>query len=83
MSFSSEVKEELSKINIYNKKNLVEAEVLGYMLSGNCSKDDEYIEIITENEFNIERIYKLLFNLNINYEPTSKRKVLEARIKKS
>ena len=83
MSFSSEVKEELSKINIYNKKNLVEAEVLGYMLSGNCSKDDEYIEIITENEFNIERIYKLLFNLNINYEPTSKRKVLVARIKKS
>lgn len=83
MSFSSDVKEELSKINIYNKKNLVEAEVLGYILSGNCSKDDNYVEVITENEFNIERLYKLLFNLNINYEPDSKRKVLVAKIRKS
>jgi len=42
---------------------------------------DNYIEIITENEFNIERLYKLLFNLNLEYEPDTKRKVFIARIK--
>lgn len=82
MSFSSNVKEELSKINIYNKKNLVEAELLGYMLSGNTSRDEEYVTFITENEFNIERLYKLLFNLNIDYEPETKRKVFVAKIKR-
>ena len=40
MSFSSEVKEELSKINIYKKTNIMEAEVLGYILSGNCETYD-------------------------------------------
>lgn len=82
MSFSSNVKEELSKINIYNKKNIVEAELLGYMLSGNTSRDEEYVTFITENEFNIERLYKLLFNLNIDYEPETKRKVFVAKIKR-
>ena len=83
MSFSSDVKEELSKINIYNKKNIVEAEVLGYMLSGNSTHDEEYVTFITENEFNIERLYKLLFNLKIDYEPETRRKVFVAKIKKS
>lgn len=83
MSFSSEVKEELSKINIYNKENLVEAELIGYMLSVNTKKSGDCVEFITENEFNIERIYKLLFNLKIDYEPDSKRKVLVAKIKES
>ena len=66
MSFSSEVKEELSKINIYKKTNIMEAEVLGYILSGNCETYDNYIEIITENEFNIERLYKLLLHFHLN-----------------
>ena len=30
---------------------------------------------LLENEFNIERLYKLLFNLNLEYEPDTKRKV--------
>lgn len=81
MSFSSDIKVELSKINIYKKTNIMEAEVLGYILSGNCEIYDDYIEIITENEFNIERLYKLLFNLNLEYEPDTKRKVFIARIK--
>ena len=81
MSFSSDVKEELSKINTYNKKNLVEAEILGYLLSINAKKSGEYVEFITENEFNIERLYKLLFNLKIDYEPDTRRKVLVAKIK--
>lgn len=82
MSFSSEVKEELNMLNTFNKKNLIEAEILGYMLSANSSEIDDKIEFITENEFNIERIYKLLFKLNIEYEPEAKGKVLVAKIKK-
>lgn len=86
MSFSSDVKEELSNLNIYNKKDLVEAETLGYVICGNSSVNNisgkEYVEIITENEFNIERLYKLLFALKIDYEPDAKRKVFMARILK-
>lgn len=82
MSFSSNVKEELGKINIYNKKEIVEAEILGYMLSGNTTVEDDYIYFITENEFNIERLYKLLFNLKIDYEPETRRKVYVAKVKK-
>lgn len=83
MSFSSSVKEELSKMNIFHKINIVEAEVLGYMLSGNTTIEDDYVYFITENEFNIERLYKLLFNLKIDYEPEIKRKVFVSKIKKS
>lgn len=82
MSFSSNVKEELGKLNIYNKKEIVEAEILGYMLSGNTTVEDDYIYFITENEFNIERLYKLLFNLKIDYEPETRRKVYVAKVKK-
>ena len=83
MSFSSSVKEELSKMNIFHKINIVEAEVLGYMISGNTTIEDDYVYFITENEFNIERLYKLLFNLKIDYEPEIKRKVFVSKIKKS
>ena len=83
MSFSSSVKEELSKMNIFHKINIVEAEVLGYMLSGNTKIEDDNVYFITENEFNIERLYKLLFNLKIDYEPEIKRKVFVSKIKKS
>jgi len=86
MSFSSDVKEELSNLNIYGKKDLVESETLGYVLSGNssvCNIDGiEYVEIITENQFNIERLYKLLFTLKIDYDPEVKGKVYVARILK-
>ena len=69
MSFSAEVKEELSNINNYNKKDLLEAEFIGYLSSQNCIIENGYAKIFTENEFNIERIYKILFNLKIDYEP--------------
>ena len=82
MSFSSNVKEESAKINIYNKKEILEAEILGYMLSGNTTVEDDYIYFITENEFNIERLFKLLFNLKIDYEPETRRKVYVAKVKK-
>lgn len=83
MSFSSDVKKELSNINTYSNKDITEAELLGYVLSANCREFDDYIELITENEFNIERLYKLLFKLNIEYEPATNKKVFIARINKN
>ncbi len=83
MSFSSDVKKELSNINTYSNKDITEAELLGYVFSANCREFDDYIELITENEFNIERLYKLLFKLNIEYEPATNKKVFIARINKN
>ncbi len=69
MSYSSDIKEELSKINNFKNIALIEAEFLGYILTGNVNSDEDLVEFVTENEFNIERFYKILFNLNIDYEP--------------
>lgn len=82
MSFSSEVKQELSSINTYSKSNLIEAELIGYLMSANIKEENEKIEFITENEFNIERIYKILFKLKIEYEPETRRKTFVAKITK-
>lgn len=78
MSFSVDVKEELGDINIFNKENLVKAEILGYLLSSNFSDDTH--EFFTENEFNIERFYKLLFKVKIDYEPEIKGKTFVAKL---
>ena len=82
MSFSSEVKQELSSINTYSKSNLIEAELIGYLMSANIKEENEKIEFITENEFNIERIYKILFKLKIEYEPETRRKTFVSKINK-
>lgn len=82
MSFSSEVKEELSKLNIFGNSDLLKSELFGYLLSANSNYIADNVEIITENEFNIERIYKILFKLEIEYEPEIKGKVYKANIKK-
>ena len=81
MSFSSEIKQELSKLNTFSKNEILEAELIGYCNSFNSTKFEENIEFITENEFNIERIYKILFKLKIDYEPETKRKVYIAKFK--
>lgn len=65
MSFSSEVKEELSKINNLVNKELVQAELIGYLISNNTSITNEYIKFATESEYNINRFSKLLNNVNI------------------
>lgn len=83
MSFSSEIKEELSKIKNLNDKEILEAEFLGYILTGNISNSKKSLEFITENEFNIEKFYKILFNLNIEYEPSIRGKVFVATINKT
>ena len=63
MSFSSDIKEELSKIGKFNKELLM-AELIGYIFSGNTIEKKDSYEFITENEFNIEHLYKILFNLH-------------------
>lgn len=83
MSFSSNIKEELSKISNFKNKKSLEAELLGYILTENTSYFDDKIQIVTENEFNIERIYKILFNLEIEYEPEVKGKCYLAIIKRT
>ena len=83
MSFSLEVKEELSKINNFKNKEILVAEFLGYILTGNTSNGDTTLEFITENEFNIERFYKILFNLGIEYDPNIKGKTFFATIPKT
>lgn len=83
MSFSSDIKEELSKVNNLKNKSLLEAEFLGYILTGNTTNNENVLEFITENEFNIERFYKILFNLEIEYEPEVRGKVFVATIKKT
>ena len=80
MSFSSDIKEELSKVNNLKNKEILEAEFLGYILTGNTTNSDSVLEFITENEFNIERFYRILFNLEIEYEPNVRGKVFVATI---
>jgi hypothetical protein len=80
MSFSSEVKEELSKQINYKDKLVLQAEFLGYILTGNSNVNSDKIEYVTENEFNIEAFYKILFNLQIDYEPSQKGKCYMAII---
>lgn len=66
MSFSSRTKEDLSKINNLNKKNQVEYELIGYLISGNTSYARGKIRYSTENEYNINRFGKLLKNCEVN-----------------
>lgn len=65
MSFSASVKEELSKINIFSHTDIVEAEFYGYLLTIN--RLENKIKFLTENEYNINRLNKLLNKLKINY----------------
>lgn len=65
MSFSSDLKVELSKINNLKNKQEVYAEFLGYLVSANISIKGKTIKFSTENEYNINRFAKLLNNINI------------------
>lgn len=69
MSFSSNAKEELSKLNNLANKDQVQAELIGYLISNNTSIIDESIKFATESEYNINRFSKLLNNMDIlDYE---------------
>lgn len=68
MSFSSDLKEEISKINNLNKKDEVRYELIGYLISKNATIAKRNIRYATESEYNINRFSKLLRNLNIDNE---------------
>ncbi len=66
MSFSTDVKEELSKISNLANKKCVKLEFLGYCKSNNVSIVENVLRFSTESEYNINRFGKLLNNLNCN-----------------
>ena len=66
MSFSSDLKEELSKIGNLNKKDEVKYELIGYLISKNASVVKNNVRYATESEYNINRFSKLLRNLDID-----------------
>lgn len=66
MSFSSELKENLSKIQNLKNKKLVKFELIGYLISNNTTCDKKNIYYTTVNEYNINRFSKLLSNINIS-----------------
>lgn len=59
-SFSADVKKELSEINNLSKKELVKAELYGYILTNKSQS------FTTQSEYNINRYGKLLTNIGIN-----------------
>lgn len=66
MSFSANVKEELSKVNSFGNEEAVKAELYGYLLT--TKTDSKKIKFLTENEYNINRLNKLLNRLKIKYD---------------
>lgn len=69
MSFSSELKENLSKISNLSNKEIVKYELIGYLISNNTVYKNGKTTYKTENEYNINRFSKLLSNINItNYK---------------
>lgn len=65
MSFSAEVKKEISKIENLVNKEAVKYELIGYLISSNISEEKGKIKFSTENEYNINRFARLLSNLGI------------------
>ena len=88
MSFSTDVKEELSKISNLTNKTCVKLEFLGYAMSINLSIVNNILRFSTESEYNINRFAKLLNNLNVpdyrielqgkNYIITTKNKEIQS-----
>lgn len=66
MSFSASIKEELSKVNIFSNEEVVKAELYGYLITTDLNT--EKIKFLTENEYNINRLNKLLNRLKIKYD---------------
>lgn len=65
MSFSGEVKEELSKLNNLANKEEIKYEFLGYLVSDNVTEEKDHIKFSTENDYNIDRFAKIIRNVGI------------------
>lgn len=74
MSFSADIKKEMSNLNNLNNKEQVKAEISGYMLGSNYIEIDGKARLTTENEFNISRLNTLLENIKIEYNSIIKGK---------
>ncbi len=68
MSFSSDVKEELSKFNSFSNQKLIYSELYGYLLSCNTKVLRNKINFITTSEYNINRFGKILAKIGIEYK---------------
>lgn len=68
MSFSSDVKEEASKLNTFKDRNVIIYELIGYLITNNIAIVKNKIKYSTENEYNINRLNKLLKTLSIDYD---------------
>ena len=63
MSFSSDVKEEISKLSNLADKEIVKYELLGYLATDNITIEKSKLKFCTESEYSINRFSKLLNNL--------------------
>lgn len=66
MSFSTELKKEISELGNLSNKEAVRYELIGYLISSNISEEKNKIKFSTENEYNINRFSRLLSNMEIN-----------------
>ncbi len=84
MSFSLEVKQELSKINSLADKSNVKCELLGYLLTSNISIQKNKIKFSTESQYNINRFGKLLNNLGfVDYDIKIQRNMYSVIVNKN
>ena len=84
MSFSKDVKEELSKTSNLANKNIVKAELIGYLITNNVVAKRNTIKYSTESEYNINRFAKLLNNVGVSkYEIDIQGKVFSIIIKQN
>lgn len=67
MSFSSDIKEELSKLTTLANKTQVKYELIGYLLTNHANIVNNKLRYATESEYNINRFSKLLANLKIDH----------------
>lgn len=84
MSFSSELKEEISKTENLANKEAVKYELIGYLITSNISEEKNNIKFSTENEYNINRFARLLSNMGINkYDISMQGNLFVITLKKS
>ena len=84
MSFSSELKEEISKTENLANKEAVKYELIGYLITSNISEEKNNIKFSTENEYNINRFARLLSNMEISqYDISMQGNLFVITVKKS
>ena len=84
MSFSQEVKEELSKLSNLANKEEVKYEFLGYISSDNTIIENNTIKYTTESDYNIDRFGKVVRNIGFeDFEINVNGKIFSIEINES